>query len=145
MRLEVSAVMGVPVASYVMTSNSFACALYRQKLFYEGPLSEEAMKPLIRVPISPQILSRIAFDEPITGSDWKCQSDAKGLPSQCASASKKLTIAWKRVDDSKTVRLEGQGFEMDWVFGAPSTEVQFKEGSFQLSQPSGFRLVRLSK
>ncbi|MBX2987896.1 MAG: hypothetical protein KF802_08355 [Bdellovibrionaceae bacterium] len=143
LRLEATAIMGYPVASYVMDQQGFRCAVYPQKQFYEGPLTENALRPLVKIALSPQILRHIAFDEPIRGTDWVCQAGEDRLVSECRSARRGLTIAWNRHESGKTVKVRGAEFEMDWAFDHPQTEVQFKDGTFRLETPSGFKVIRL--
>lgn len=143
LRLEASAILGIPVASYVMNPEGFQCAVYPKKIFYEGGLSENALEPLLKFPLSPTVLNHVAFDEPLRGGDWRCMNGPDGLVVSCASAGKGLKVAWNRKEDEKIVRIESAKFQMDWVFNDPKTEVQFKEGTFRLDVPSGFRVIRL--
>lgn len=142
-RMEASAILGYPVASYVMDQSGFKCAVYPEKKFYEGNLSEEALQPLLKVPMSPVVLRQIAFDEPLSGSVWKCAKGADGHVESCVSAASQTKVAWKREGANRSVRIEAPGFEMDWVFGLPQTDVQFKEGTFHLEAPQGFKVIRL--
>lgn len=143
LRLEASAILGYPVASYVMNREGFQCAVYSKKVFYEGGLSETALEPLLRLPLSPTVLSRVAFDEPIRDRGWSCANGQDGLVASCESASRGLKVVWNRKDEAKTVRIEGATFQMDWVFNEPRTEVQFKDDTFRLKVPKDFRVIRL--
>jgi len=128
MRMEASAVMGIPVASYVMDRSGFRCAVYSSKTFYEGSLNEQALKPLLHLALSPVVLSRVVFDEPLHGSDWKCNAGSDGFVADCESASRKIKIAWHREEASREVH---------------KTEVQFKPETFKLSPAPSFKLIRL--
>lgn len=144
MRLEMSALMGVPVASFVMNDSEFSGALYRQKQFIQGPLSERALQPVLRIPLSPQLIRDLVFDEAPRGGDWRCQREsATQLVSTCQSKSRQLDVSWDRKSELRTARVRHPNFEIDWVFQPPSTEVQFKDGTFVLSPPQGFRVIQL--
>lgn len=143
LRMEASAILGYPVASYVMDQNGFRCAIYPEKKFYEGGLSETALQPLLKVPLSPVVLRQIAFDEVLSGGDWICARGAGGRPDACTSAALQTKVQWTREGVGRAVRVEAPEYELDWVFGAPQTDVQFKEATFQLEAPKGFKVIRL--
>lgn len=143
-RLEASAIIGIPVASYVMNQNGFRCAVYGgQKVFYEGGLSEASLKPLLKFALSPVVLKNIIFDEVITGGDWKCARGADGQVTDCRSQSRKLAVTWARIGALRSVKVMAPGYQLDWDFGVAQTEVQFKDGTFNLEAPSGFRVIHL--
>ncbi|HRO66023.1 MAG TPA: hypothetical protein PL182_00510 [Pseudobdellovibrionaceae bacterium] len=141
-RIEMSS-LAIPLASYVMDAKGFSCALYRQKAFYEGPLKENALQPLLRMPLSPVLFRQMLFDRPMSGGDWACKKGADGLVASCSSAQRQLAVVWERKPESRTVRVTHPGFEIHWVFNPPSTEVQFKENTFRLEAPRGFKVIRL--
>ncbi|MBX3039813.1 MAG: hypothetical protein KF789_03765 [Bdellovibrionaceae bacterium] len=141
-RIEMSA-LAIPLASYVMARDGFSCALYRQKVFYEGPLKDDALQPLIRIPLSPVVFRQILFDQPITGGDWICKQGGEGLVESCTSRRRQMQVNWERQPQNRTVRVTHPGFEIHWVFNHPSTEVQFKENTFKLEAPRGFKVIRL--
>lgn len=143
-RLEASAIMGIPVASYVMNEKGFRCAVYgSQKVFYEGGLSENSLKPILRFALSPVILKNIIFDEAITGGDWKCARGQDGLVTECRSQSRKMGVSWARIGVLRSVKVLAPGYQLDWDFGVAQTEVQFKDSTFTLEAPNGYRVIHL--
>lgn len=143
MRMEVTAILGYPVASYVMSDGGFRCAVYPEKKFYEGPIGERALQPVLKVPVSPVILRMLAFDEPLGGSQWKCSGGTAAQPEKCESAALGTKISWQREGAVRKIRIEAPGYEMDWAFGAPRTDVQLQESTFRLEAPKGFKVIRL--
>lgn len=141
MRMDATAILGYPVASYVMTPEEFRCAVYTSKAFYQGPVTETALRPLLKVPMSPVVLRQVAFDEPLSG--WKCTRGADGKVQSCESAVTRVSATWKREGAHRVVSFKGPGFEMEWAFGAPRTDVQLKDSAFVLEAPRGFRVIRL--
>lgn len=142
-RMEVSALLGFPVASFVMDEGVFRCAVYQQKNFYKGPVSKEALRPVMKIPLSPEIFRAITFDLPVTEKGWTCGRDVTGSVTECVSEADQIKINWKRIDGRKQVLVQGPGFNLDWFFQAPRMETQFKPGSFNLEAPNGFKVIQL--
>lgn len=138
LRMEATALMGFPVASYVLAGGEFRCAVYNQKRYYAGPASAESMRTLLKVDLSPGLFRDVAFEQEPAG--WTCRKDAVGVQA-CTKGD--LAVTWERMAGGKKVHIASPQFEIDWVFGAPKTEVQFKQDSFHLEPPQGFQIIRL--
>lgn len=142
LRLEASAIMGVPVASFVLDNDQFRCAVYQRKSFYQGKAEANALEPLLRLPMSPRLLHEVMFEIQPRGSDWTCQSQ-QGRLEKCSSEKAKIQVLWERKGDERTIRIHGPGYEATWAIAKPRTEVQFKDETFRLEAPAGFRLIQL--
>lgn len=142
LRLEASAIMGVPVASFVLNGDEFRCAVYQRKSFYQGKAEANALEPLLRLPLSPRLLHEVMFEIEPRGSDWRCQSQ-QGRLEKCSSEKAKIQVLWERSGDERTVRIHGPGYEATWAIAKPRTEVQFKDETFRLEAPAGFRRIQL--
>lgn len=144
-RLEISALMGFQVASFVMSPQDISYIIYSRKTYYYGHNSERAFGHVLDLPLHPMNLTNIAFDEPVQGPGWLCSFDTLGLPSQCENRQKEIRVAWSdRNQGQKKVIIAAPQFEMQWQFSAPKTEVQFKEDLFILKQPSGFKAIQIN-
>lgn len=144
-RLEVTALLGFRVASLVMSPRDISFAVYPQKRFYYGKNSEHALSRLLDLPLHPMNLANIAFDEPVRGPGWRCDLDQSGWVSLCENPARQLTVKWlDRQEGAKKVVITGPQFEMQWLFNAPQTEVQFKPETFTLKQPEGFKAIQLN-
>lgn len=144
-RMEVTAMMGFQVASLVMSPRDISFAIYPQKRFYYGRNSDRALLRLIDLPLHPMNLANIAFDEPVRGPGWKCDLDPTGWVASCENPSRQMSVKWMdRAEGAKKVVITGPQFEMQWLFKAPQTEVQFKPETFTLKQPEGFKAIQLN-
>lgn len=144
LRIEATAAMGVPVASYVMNQNGFRCLIPQKKTFYQGPLKGEGLKVTLNVPLAPEVLPAIAFDEPLGGPEWSCRNDRYGFIESCTDSSRKVSIHWSDRDGAaKKVSLKGPQFEMEWIFPRPRTEVQFRPQVFEIRPPAGYKIIQL--
>ncbi|QDK36275.1 hypothetical protein DOE51_01005 [Bdellovibrio sp. NC01] len=143
-RFEITALLGFQVASLVMSPQEISYAIYPEKKFYYGKSSESAVARMIGLPLHPMNLAYIAFDEPMRGVGWKCYA-ASGVLLRCENPQRQINIEWKdREQGQKKVVITAPQFEMQWLFKAPQTEVQFKNETFTLKQPEGFKAIQIN-
>lgn len=144
-RLEVTALLGFQVASLVMSPKEISYVIYPEKKFYYGKNSESAVARMIGLPLHPMNLTYIAFDEPVRGPGWKCYADAARIIAKCENLQRAITVEWKdRSEGQKKVVITAPQFEMQWLFKAPQTDVQFKSETFTLKQPEGFKAIQIN-
>lgn len=144
-RLEVSALLGFPIASLVMTPEDIAFVIYSKKTFYQGKNSESSLSRLFNLPLRPLSLANIAFDEPIIGEGWRCKFDQKSVVTQCENTDRKISVNWQDRDaGKKKVQIVAPQFEMIWLFSAPQTEVVLKDLQFKIKPPSGFKIIQIN-
>jgi len=142
MRLEVSATLGYQVASVVINRQGYRCAVYPEKKFYYGSLSDRGLSEVLNVPVSPRALFSIAFDESSLGNGWSCEKDAENLLTKCLQASAGMTVEWvKRSEGTKLVKITSPKVEMNWFFKSPEVEFEEKEELFSLNPPEGFQVI----
>lgn len=111
LRAEVSATLGVSLATLTIADDQVAYAIHNSKKFYSGKISDRALLPLLQVPLSPSLLFNVLFDQRVSASGWQCQIDQKGLPVRCESSS--LKISWsERNGENKRVAIATPDFEV---------------------------------
>lgn len=145
LRMEISALMGVQVASLVLNQDDIRYAIYPQKRFFQGRPSEASFLPLMNVPLHPRNFLNLIFDTPMRGSGWDCIRGEDNIVSECNQAARKIKVQWleRTAEGQKKVLITGPTFEMRWLFRPPQTEVQFKNETFALETPSEFKTVHL--
>lgn len=144
-RLEITALLGLQVASLVMSPSDISYIVYPQKTFFYGRNSERAFSRMLNLPLHPMNLANIAFDEPVRGPGWTCRQDDQGGLSQCENSKREIQVNWlDRNEGQKKVVIRAPQFEMQWQFTAPKTEVEFKSELFTLKQPSGFKAIQIN-
>jgi hypothetical protein len=145
LRMEISALMGVQVASLVLNQEDIRYAVYSQKRFFQGKPSESSFLPLINIPIHPRNFLNLITDAPLKGPSWECVRGADSQLTECNQTARKIKVQWqdRTPEGQKKVLITGPGFEMRWLFRPPQTEVQFKNDTFQLEIPSEFKTVQL--
>ncbi len=142
LRLEISAIFGLPVASFVLTPQEFRCAVHQEKVFYTGAPSLN-LKSVLNLPINPQILRAIIFELPLKGGDWGCLKNHQGQVTTCSSKTSQLSIDWTRSGENKNVLVQGLDFKLEWFFESPQIKTQFAPNTFQLEPTRGYKLIQL--
>jgi hypothetical protein len=144
-RMEVSALMGVQVASLVLSGDEVRYVIYQQKKFYQGKASESSFLPLMNIPLHPVNFMSIAYDTPLRGAGWLCTRGADKMLSECHQDERGIKVQWsdRTPEGQKKVLINGPTFEMRWLFRPPQTEVQFKDETFRLEPPAEFKTIQL--
>ncbi len=144
LRMEVSATLGYPVASYVATPQGLKMAIYPQKKFYFGANTEEALRPLLGFALDPNVFQSIVYDTAIRG--WSCMAGDDGLVASCKRQLKKgeVVVIWQdRKETSKRIVIHGPQFEMQWLFQSSSQLNPVKADVFKLEAPAGYSVIPL--
>jgi outer membrane protein assembly factor BamE (lipoprotein component of BamABCDE complex) len=125
-RIEVTALLGFPVASLVLTEKSFYCAMHTQKKFYWGPADEQTLSSILKMPLSPKLMKQIIFDEPI-------------------GSLQNLEVKVNRTEGKRTVLISSNLQEMKWVLDSAPTQVEITAKTFQLEPPGNYKVIRLGQ
>ena len=144
LRMEVSATLGYPVASYLATSKSVKLAIYPQKKFYFGANTERALVPILGFPLDPNVFQSIVYDTAIR--NWICVAGDDGLVVSCKRTTKngEVVVVWQeRKDNSKRVVIHGPQFEMQWVFQNSTQLNPVSAEIFKLEAPAGYGVIPL--
>lgn len=146
MRIEFSAILGLPVATLVLNKGSFQAIVYKEKKYYAGKLDDQTLQKILKVPMSAQWIYAIAFDENIRGANWNCETsmlEKTSAPQACVNNKMGYEIQWSRKDDAtKLVHVKTQKIEVNWYFQAPVTEFEDKPESYELKVPEGFQVIK---
>lgn len=141
LRMEASATLGYQVGSIIMNQNDFVAVIYPQKKIFKGPLNERSLARTFNMPIPPTALYSIAYDEPIRGSQWKCQFDDNKTVSMCDNGTSK--VEWlNRKEGAKLVKISSETVEVNWFFKAPQPK-EITPELFVADLPKGYHVQEL--
>lgn len=144
LRMDITAAMGHHVASFVMSPEEVRYLVVRDRKFYEGPASPQALRPILAIPIDPSLLHNIAFDLPIENKDWTCARDEKGYLASCRNLRDNLEVRWSdRKGQRKTVFIDHPSASLQMNFTHFSPCLDERAGLFELEPPRGFKRVRI--
>lgn len=144
LRLEIQATLGIPVGTLGMNQDNFIAILYTQKKVIQGKTEEKTLMKSFNLPIPPESLYAIAFDDLIKHPQWKCYFDTNKVVSLCENASLESKIEWKnRSAGTKLVKITNPNMEVDWFFKAPQA-LEIKPETFNIEVPNGYKVINLN-
>lgn len=86
----------VHAGTFVYKKDKFQAFLPLERKFLFGLVHRSALQHILRVPIEPQILTPILFQQPITQKNWSCSFDEKkDLVKECFNENLDLRILWE--------------------------------------------------
>lgn len=139
LRMEVTAILGYPIASLVTNPSEVRMALYPQKKFYIGSNSEGALRNMMNFPIDPRNLGQLITDQPLKG--WTCEMGADKLVSRCTRKGDLLVVWSDRTPETKKVIIRSPTFEMEWLFQDKEPLANVSIQQFQLEPPKGYKII----
>lgn len=143
LRLEIQAALGIQVGTLGMTQEQFVAILYTQKKVIQGKMNEQTLEKSFNLPIPPEALYAIAFDDTVKGPNWKCYFDSNKMISLCENAMTLSKIEWKnRNQGAKLVKISSPEMEVDWFFKQPKS-LEIKPETFNIEIPSGYKTINI--
>lgn len=141
LRVEVTASLGVHLASLVMNGKEFKAALMQQKRFLIGPSTPTSFTRIIGVPLDPNLFMKLLFDEAPSNSDWACLHDKNQFLESCESKVQGLKLNWKdREVSRRKVEIEAKTFSIQMLLQGFSTKVEDTAETFSINAPAGFKI-----
>jgi len=148
LRMDATGTLGVALATLVINKNDVQYSIYRQKKYYEGRLSDHAMRPLFKMNMNPKFFMNLCTDSAINEPGWVCQIGNNGLVDSCERKSDGFKIIWSdREGDRKRVTISDKDFQLTIVFKSytelDQTKVQANHGPFQYEPPKDFARYKI--
>lgn len=142
-RMEVSATLGVSLASLVIDGDQIAYAIHPQKKYFSGEVSDQALKPLFQIELNPKYLMNVFFDQPIREKSWSCTMGVDQLVEKCERLSDGLSIDWReRKGELKRVVIKSSDFEVQVLVKDFTTKVELSTKTFSLEIPQGYKAYK---
>lgn len=143
-RMDVSNVLGLGVATMVVQPKQVRYALFESKRFYYGKPQADVMRPILAIPFDPRWISNLLFDEPIAGRGWSCEDDAKGFVQSCANAAMGMQVEWSaRNGERKTILIQHPKASVQINVQSFQPKVEDRKNLFLLEAPEGFQQLRV--
>ncbi|MCB0369684.1 MAG: hypothetical protein KDD45_09640 [Bdellovibrionales bacterium] len=144
LRLEIQATLGIPVGTLGMNNEKFIAILYTQKKVFQGRVNEKVLSKAFHLPIPPEALYSIAFDEPIIGQFWSCSKNKEQVVSNCENSKTSMRVLWlnRTKEGTKLVKIQGPTMEVDWFFKAPE-ELKPSAETFTINIPDGYKNINI--
>lgn len=141
MRLDAKVVMGVHVASVVMTQEKVQVALHAEKKSYEGPASQRVLQRSLGFPLHPLVFHAIIYRQGLKGQGWNC--DIRGAKvHKCTQSSSGLVLTWEDQEDATMAVADSPAFNLQWRISPPEN-VEERSNYFELKIPDSYEKLRL--
>ncbi len=140
-RLDVSAMLGTPVASIVVETNQITGLLIRQKKYYVGSAKSEVLKQALGIGFEPKLISAILFNNVAELPGWNCKSEKESR--RCVGPKEDVIVLLSNVNDvNREAEIDTADFNMSIKFKKFSEK--FSEANiFQIKKPKSFNTVTL--
>lgn len=140
-RLEITASLGVSVASVLLLPNSVTYALHTTKQYAIGPMHEKSLYPLFKKNIDPRILWRIINNQAMGNLNLECTVNSKQWPEKCVTTDGTL-IKWTYDEyPRKRIDIISNRFEMSWLFRDQKLSKEPQSKTFVLKMPEGYKEI----
>lgn len=140
-RMEITATLGVSVASVLLTPNKISYALHSSKQFVEGPFHEKTLYPVFKKNINPQLLWKVIHSQSPADNNFKCELNAQSQPLFC-KAQDGSTVKWLYENGlRKRIDIISDRFEMSWVFKDISPLSEYHNETFVLKKPEDYKEI----
>ena len=144
LRMEVSALFGIPLATLVMSPTKIQYALHTTKEYAEGTFTAQTLHHVFKQDIDPRILWNVIHNRNPEAVNLKCVKDIQLRPLSCMGPSD-LKVTWSYEADpaQRRVDMRSPQFEMIWVFKGQSPFTASQNETFVLNKPDGYQEIRL--
>lgn len=140
-RLEITAALGVSVASVLFRPNEIIYALHAQKQYVRGPFHEKTLYPIFKKNIDPRIFWRVASNQNLTNLNFKCSFNAESKPMLCESIDG-VQIKWTyEASPRKRIDIISNRFEMNWLFKDQNPLSESQNETFVLKKPASYQEI----
>lgn len=140
-RLEVSATLGLSVASVLVTPAEIRIALHTQNTFIVGPFHEKTLYPLFKQNISPRLIWKIIHDQNPGTAQLSCQVNESQKPISCL-AKDGTQINWTYENPvRRRIDIKNNRFEMNWIFRDQLQLPEYQNETFVLNKPASYKEI----
>ena len=137
-RLDITHLLKGHLASLVVRGEEVEYLLIPKKKFYSGRASNQALEPLLNLPLHPHYLYNLFFERAITGKGWKCSRNEDGLLLKCWD--KKLQIHWTgRKDKRRKIIIDHPMARLQIKISKFKPKVHGGKDFFRLKKPNSFQ------
>ncbi len=140
MRIDVSAIMDVPIATFIKNGEGSHLWLFTEKKYFHSQDGEKLFKHLTKLSVDPRIFYSMLGQPRPPGSQWSCKD--KSDVYQCSSSQEKTRFMVKHEEpDERIIKIE-KGLEALQIRLSRS-KVQVKEQLFKALSTSQFKTIQI--
>ena len=137
LRIDAKVVLGIHIATAVMTNDKLQVAVHPEKKYFEGPANPKTLQRTLGIPFYPLILHAMLYRQAFRGSGWSCSVAANGKVQKCLQSPSGMTITWEDQEDATMVTADSKTFNLQWRI-LPPENVEEKSGFFEVKVPDSY-------
>ena len=141
MRMEVTATLGVSIATVLVTTAQIRIALHNSKEFIIGPVTEKTLYPVFRQNVSPRVLWKIVHDENPAWAKLKCELNELKKPVSCSGIDGTTLSYTYETEFQRRILIKNNTFEMDWIFKDQMQLPEYQSETFVLKKPESYKEI----
>lgn len=141
MRMEVTATLGISIATVLVTPANIRIALHNSKEFITGPLNEKTLYPVFRQNVSPRVLWKIVHDQNPAWANLKCELNELGKPLSCIGLDGTTVSYSYETAIQRRILIKNNKFEMDWIFKDQMQLPAYQSETFVLKRPDTYKEI----
>lgn len=141
LRMDAKVILGIHIATAVMTNDRLQVLVHPEKKYYEGAANPRSLQKTLGIPLYPLIFHAMLYRQAFKGSGWSC--DAKnGKVQSCKQRPSGMTIAWEDQEDALMVVANSNNFNLQWKI-LPPENVEEKPNYFEIKVPDSYSKLNL--
>lgn len=141
LRMEVSATLGVSVATILVTPSQIRLALHQTKEFIIGPVSEKTLYPVFKQNINPRVIWKMVHDQNPASATLKCELNEFAKPVSCTGADGSSLSYTYESPVTRRIDIKNNMFEMDWIFKDQTQMPAYQNETFVLKKPDSYKEI----
>ena len=141
MRIDVKVILGLHIATAVMTNDKIQVAVHAEKKYFEGPANPRTLQRTLGIPLYPLIFHAMLYRQAFKGSGWSCEQKG-GKVQSCIQKPSGMTIIWEDIEDAMMVTANSKTFNLQWKI-PPAENIEEKSSFFEIKVPDSYTKLQL--
>jgi Domain of unknown function (DUF4292) len=139
-RMEVSATLGVSVATVLMKPDQIIYALHRSNEFISGGFNKKTLYPVFKQEIDPIIFWKVIHGQSPQSSEITCYYDEQKKPTSCYMPQDSITMNWTYIsEESRKIDIKSPNFDMSWIIKSEGPLTTDQNETFVLNKPDNYK------
>ena len=141
LRFDVKVILGLHIATAVMTNDHVQVAVHPEKKYFDGPANPRSLQRTLGIPFYPLIFHAMLYRQAFKGSGWSCEQKG-GKVQSCIQKPSGMTILWEDQEDATMVTANSNTFNLQWKI-PPAENVEEKSSYFEIKVPDSYTKMQL--
>ncbi len=141
LRMDAKVVLGLHIATAVMSNDQLQVAVHAEKKYFEGAANPQTLQRTLGIPFYPLIFHAMLYRQAFKGSGWSCQA-SQGKVQSCQQKKDGMQIRWEDQEDATMVIANSKTFDLQWKILPPET-VEEKSNYFEVKVPDSYARMSL--